>query len=86
METINKEGRIRESDYIPESAALRILEMAKVLKAAPRTFKELSEMFDISERTAYRYMFFLENLGFVIETDSNRKRSIANQCPFCKCK
>ena len=52
---------------IPQAKLMRVLELIAVLKGRGKTIDELSQRFDMSERSIYRYLRLLEEVGFVID-------------------
>lgn len=61
-----------------QAKILRVFKLISVLKKQPQSVKYLSEMFEVSSRTMYRYLTLLENLGFIIDKDFNDNYFIAN--------
>lgn len=61
-----------------QAKILRVFKLISVLKKRPQSVTYLSEVFEVSSRTVYRYLTLLENLGFIIEKDFNDCYFIAN--------
>ncbi len=56
----------------------RLFQLINYLKAKPaKSVRSIENYLDTSERTVYRYLDLLTDLGFVIERDSNNKIFIA---------
>lgn len=66
----------------------RLFQLINFLKARPpKSMRSIESLLETSERTIYRYLDLLKNLGFEIEKDHNNKIYIAsdtesNQIPF----
>jgi len=57
----------------------RLFQLINYLKAKPaKTVRSIETFLDTSERTVYRYLDLLKDLGFSIEKDSNNKIFIAS--------
>jgi len=57
----------------------RLFQLINYLKARPaKSVRSIESFLDTSERTVYRYMDLLKDLGFTIEKDSNNKIFIAS--------
>lgn len=57
----------------------RLFQMINYLKARPaKSVRSIESFLDTSERTVYRYLDLLKDLGFTIEKDSNNKIFIAS--------
>ena len=57
----------------------RLFQLINYLKARPaKTVRNIETFLDTSERTVYRYLDLLKDLGFIIEKDSNSKIFIAS--------
>jgi len=57
----------------------RLFQLINYLKARPaKTVRSIETFLDTSERTVYRYLDLLKDLGFSIEKDSNNKIFIAS--------
>lgn len=61
-----------------QAKILRVFKLISVLKKRPRSVNYLSNTFEVSSRTVYRYLTLLENLGFIIDKDFNDNYFIAN--------
>jgi len=61
-------GKKTES-IIPQAKLLRLFQIIAVLKSGHWTIKQLSDRFDTSERTIYRYINLLEEVDFLLEKD-----------------
>lgn len=62
-----------------QNKILRVLQLIVCLQANPHKTKEqLSTIIDAGTRTLYRYFELLEEIGFKIEKDSNRRYFINN--------
>lgn len=61
-------GKKTES-IIPQAKLLRLFQIIAVLKSGHWTIKQLSERFDTSERTIYRYINLLDEVDFLLEKD-----------------
>lgn len=55
------------NSLIPQAKLMRVLELIALLKGRGKTIEELSQRFDMSERSIYRYIKLLEEVGFVID-------------------
>jgi predicted DNA-binding transcriptional regulator YafY len=56
----------------------RLFQLINYLKARPaKSIRSIEAFLETSERTAYRYLDLLKDLGFKIEKDSNNKHFIA---------
>jgi proteasome accessory factor C len=56
----------------------RLFQLINYLKARPaKTVRSIETILDTSERTVFRYLDLLKDLGFNIERDSNNKLFIA---------
>ena len=57
----------------------RLFQLINYLKARPaKSVRSIESFLDTSERTVYRYLDLLKDLGFTIERDSNNKIFIAS--------
>jgi proteasome accessory factor C len=57
----------------------RLFQLINYLKARPaKSVRSIEAFLDTSERTVYRYLDLLKDLGFTIERDSNNKIFIAS--------
>lgn len=57
----------------------RLFQLINYLKARPaKSVRSIESFLDTSERTVYRYLDLLKDLGFTIEKDSNNKIFIAS--------
>jgi proteasome accessory factor C len=55
---------------IEQRKVLRVLHLIKILSEKPnKTKKELAKLLEISERTVYRYIELLEELGYLVDKD-----------------
>lgn len=61
-----------------QAKILRVFKLISILKKRPQSVVYLSEVFEVSSRTVYRYLSLLENLGFIIDKDFNDRYFIAN--------
>ena len=53
---------------------LRVFKLISLLKAFPnKSIKRLAQSLEISERSCYRYLDLLAELGFVVEKDAHNK-------------
>lgn len=58
----------------------RVFRLINLLKSKPsKTIKRISEIMDVSERSLYRYIELLEDVGFVIEKDITNRYSIESK-------
>lgn len=65
---------VRKSEsIIPQAKLLRLFQIIAVLKAGHWTIRQLSERFDTSDRTIYRYINLLEEVDFLIEKDFDNR-------------
>lgn len=58
---------------IAQAKLLRVLQLITQLKQSPKSIKDLSELMDCSERTAYRYIELLQEVGFVVDQDFHNR-------------
>ncbi len=57
----------------------RLFQLINFLKARPsKSIRSIESFLDTSERTVYRYIDLLKDLGFIIEKDNNNKIYIAS--------
>ena len=61
--------RKKPESIIPQAKLLRLFQIIAVLKSGHWTIKQMSDRFDTSERTIYRYLKLLEEVDFLIEKD-----------------
>ncbi len=61
-----------------QAKILRVFKLISVLKKRPQSVAYLSNTFEVSSRTVYRYLTLLENLGFIIDKDFDDNYFIAN--------
>jgi predicted DNA-binding transcriptional regulator YafY len=70
--------------YVREAKILRLLTIARYLMGGGRTIEQLMQKFDISQRTAYRYLILFDEAGMTIDKDFEGKFFIASdKCPMC---
>ena len=55
------------------STLSRLLQFVEYLKRDRATIKQLAERFDMSQRTAYRYIKHIESAGISIDKDASQK-------------
>lgn len=55
------------------STLSRLLQFVEYLKKDRATIKQLAERFDMSERTAYRYIKHIDSAGISIDKDASQK-------------
>jgi proteasome accessory factor C len=71
-----------------QNRILRVFRLITLLKTFPaKTIKRLSQSLEISERSCYRYLDLLEELGFEVEKDEHNKFFLASDQvvePFTK--
>ncbi|MHA8066280.1 helix-turn-helix transcriptional regulator [Aquirufa sp. ROCK2-A2] len=71
-----------------QNRILRVFRLITLLKTFPaKTIKRLSQSLEISERSCYRYLDLLEELGFEVEKDEHSKFFLASDQvvePFTK--
>ncbi|HMP99433.1 MAG TPA: WYL domain-containing protein [Cyclobacteriaceae bacterium] len=58
---------------IAQAKLLRVLQLITQLKQSPKSIKHLSDLMDCSERTAYRYIELLQEVGFVVDQDFHNR-------------
>jgi len=64
---------------IAQQKILRVFRLIKFLKSKPRLgIEELSEKLESSERTVFRYFNLLEEIGFELDLDFNKKYFIVS--------
>lgn len=63
----------KKESIIPQAKLLRLFQIIAVLKSGHWTIRQLSERFDTSERTIYRYINLLEEVDFLIEKDFDNR-------------
>lgn len=63
----------KKDSIIPQAKLLRLFQIIAVLKSGHWSIKQLSERFDTSERTIYRYINLLEEVDFLIEKDFDNR-------------
>ncbi len=62
-----------------QNKLLRLFQLISVLQASPaKTMKSIAKLIGSTERTVYRYLDLLKEVGFKVEKDSNRKVYIDN--------
>lgn len=54
-----------KKDFIPQSKLLRMLQVIEYLKANRSSYIQLARRFDMSERTARRYIQLFQEVDFV---------------------
>ena len=60
---------------IPQAKLLRVFKLIRLLNQQPgRTISQLAESVDLSERSVYRYIQFLETVGYSIDSDPRTGR------------
>lgn len=60
---------------IPQAKLLRVFKLIRLLNEHPgRTIQQLASALDMSERTVYRYVEFLDAVGYSIDTNPATKR------------
>lgn len=70
--------------YIGEAKTHRVLKMIIYLSKWRRTSKELSERFNVSERTISRYLELIDALDLGLEQGFGKKYFIVpGKCPVC---
>jgi biotin operon repressor len=70
--------------FVVQARLMRLLQMISCLLKAHRSIKELAQRFDVCERTVYRYILILEQIGYSVDTDKELKRFIVDtSCPVC---
>jgi hypothetical protein len=60
-----------------------VFQMLKVMHEKRLTLHELSKMFDLNERTTYRYIDSIKGLGVPVDKDYCGRYFIEGSCPFC---
>lgn len=68
-----KSSTKKKESIIPQAKLLRLFQIIAVLKSGHWSIKQLSERFDTSERTIYRYINLLEEVDFLIEKDFDNR-------------
>ena len=68
--------------FVAEGKVLRLLQFLMYLSMSRRSLFELMERFDISQRTAYRYLTLLRSAGIMIIKDGHKRFHIS-ECPLC---
>jgi proteasome accessory factor C len=61
------------SPMIAQAKLLRVLQLITQLKQGPKPIKHLAALMDCSERTAYRYIELLQEVGFVVDQDFHNR-------------
>lgn len=56
-----------------QNKIFRVLQLIQLLQDQPRTIAQLSEALEATERTVYRYLDLLRELGFMVKKESNGK-------------
>lgn len=59
----------KTESILPHGRLMRLFQIIAVLKSGHWTIQQLSERFDTSQRTIYRYINLLEEVDFLIEKD-----------------
>ena len=60
---------------IAQQKLLRVFKLIRLLKQRPgRTIPQLAQSLEINKRSVYRYIEFLEEVGYLIDTDLSTKR------------
>ncbi|MFD2569983.1 helix-turn-helix transcriptional regulator [Spirosoma soli] len=60
---------------IPQAKLLRVFKLIRLLHQQPgRTISQLADAVDLSERSVYRYLDFLETVGYSIDSNLQTKR------------
>jgi predicted DNA-binding transcriptional regulator YafY len=64
-----KKKKPKADSILPHGRLMRLFQIIAVLKQGHWTIQQLSERFDTSQRTIYRYIHLLEEVDFLIEKD-----------------
>lgn len=66
---------------------LRVYQLIVELKQKNMSIEEIARFLSTSERTAYRYVDLLNEVGFETDKDfKNRHFIVPDTCPFCSLK
>jgi predicted DNA-binding transcriptional regulator YafY len=58
---------------VAQAKLLRVLKLIGLLKSRSRSITELAKVLDTTQRTVYRYLELLEEVGFIIDKDWHNK-------------
>lgn len=84
MKRHNLGGIKYKTRFVGEAKIQRILAITTYLLKGRWGIKAIQDRFNISERTAYRYLVLLESVGMPVEKDFNNKFFITtDSCPVC---
>ena len=67
-----------DDDFLPQAKILRVFDMIARLRSKPSTISQLATIYDMSERTIYRYIKLLEELNLCLDVNKNGKYFIAS--------
>ena len=56
---------------VAQAKILRVLKLISILKTRSKTIPQIASIFEISERSVYRYLELLAEVGFIIDKDFN---------------
>lgn len=73
-----------KGQVVAQGKILRVMEMTLYMAGAKRTLEEIAARFDISERTARRYLTLVDTLDLGLEQDFDNRYFLAiDSCPLC---
>lgn len=78
------QGRPLKSLSFPAAKLLRCLQLIKALEDGGLTVEQMAAKFDMSVRTAYRYVALFEEVGLIIDRDFKRKFFIVSNLELFK--
>lgn len=70
--------------FTPQAKIQRVIQMVSFLINGRWTIEQFALKFDITTRTAYRYLTLIESLDFAIDKDwEDRFFIVEGTCPIC---
>jgi predicted DNA-binding transcriptional regulator YafY len=69
--------------FVPQRKQMRVVDVMKLMCQKPKTMETLARESGISERTAYRYMALMVDIGADVKMTADNKYFL-DECPFCK--
>jgi response regulator of citrate/malate metabolism len=69
IELCDERIEVKKQIILPQGKLIRLLSLINLLKGTRMTAEEIAVHFDISTRTAYRYIGILDVSGIMIEKD-----------------
>ena len=80
------------NNYVAQAKILRVLLLIEQLRNKPMTIEQIAKRYDISDRTIYRYIHLIEEIGIFIDRNfygeffifqmpsTNKMRSMLKYC------